>query len=91
MTLDAEVQIDRKVKKYGGHVSKGDVESTETTGPGNLESDWKPTKEVFLILLCLSIIAIMASLDMTIFLSILPASVLLIAQTTPQTIDNSNC
>ncbi|TPR10468.1 putative integral membrane protein [Aspergillus niger] len=45
MTLDAEVQIDRKVKKYGGHVSKGDVESTETTGPDNLESDWKPTKE----------------------------------------------
>ncbi|PYH55116.1 efflux pump antibiotic resistance protein [Aspergillus niger CBS 101883] len=73
MTLDAEVQIDRKVKKYGGHVSKGDVESTETTGPDNLESDWKPTKEVFLILLCLSIIAIMASLDMTIFLSILPS------------------
>lgn len=65
MTEASPAQVDEKVEINGaGNVSNPD-------GPA---PEWKASKEVLLVLLCLSIICMMASLDMTIFLPVLPVS-----------------
>lgn len=78
MAHDIGAQTDQRMRENEGQDSKGVLDPTETSESDKHELEWKPTKEVFLILLCLSIIAIMASLDMTIFLPILPVSILLL-------------
>ncbi|KAJ5953141.1 hypothetical protein N7454_000037 [Penicillium verhagenii] len=49
-----------------------DAASAEACQPNVDEPEWKASKEVIQVLFCLSIIGLMASLDMTIFLPILP-------------------
>lgn len=65
MTHDSQPQIDESFKQN---------EDTEACTPAVEEPEWKASKEVFQVLFCLSIIGIMASFDMTIFLPILPVS-----------------
>lgn len=65
MTHDSQPQIDESFKQN---------EDAEACRPAVEEPEWKASKEVFQVLFCLSIIGIMASLDMTIFLPILPVS-----------------
>ncbi|KAJ5644821.1 efflux pump antibiotic resistance protein [Penicillium longicatenatum] len=63
MTQDSPTQIDESFKGN---------EAAEACRPDIEEPEWKASKEVFQVLFCLSIIGTMASLDMTIFLPILP-------------------
>ncbi|KAB8223966.1 major facilitator superfamily domain-containing protein [Aspergillus novoparasiticus] len=72
MTSVLRIPVNQTCTESKGQDSIGVLESTEMSGSGKPELEWKPTKEVFRVLLCLSIIAVMASLDMTIFLPILP-------------------
>ncbi|KAJ5760831.1 hypothetical protein N7520_007987 [Penicillium odoratum] len=62
MSQDSHTQVDESFKQS---------EAVEACRPVD-EPEWKASKEVFQVLFCLSIIGIMASLDMTIFLPILP-------------------
>ncbi|KAJ5648323.1 hypothetical protein N7490_004695 [Penicillium lividum] len=62
MPRDSHTQVDESFKQN---------EAIEACRPVD-EPEWKASKEVFQVLFCLSIIGIMASLDMTIFLPILP-------------------
>ncbi|KAJ5725818.1 efflux pump antibiotic resistance protein [Penicillium malachiteum] len=63
MSEDNQVQIDTRFKE---------IEVEEARTPDVPEQEWKPSREVFQVLFCLSVIGVMASLDMTIFLPILP-------------------
>jgi hypothetical protein len=65
MTEDTQAQNDKRFKEN---------EAEEARTPDVPEPEWKPSREVFQVLFCLSIISLMASLDMTIFLPILPVS-----------------
>ena len=53
------------------YVQNGDIEAPVVD---NEQAEWKPSKKVLQVLFCLSIIGLMASLDMSIFLPILPVS-----------------
>ncbi|KAJ5190250.1 uncharacterized protein N7498_009235 [Penicillium cinerascens] len=63
MAQDNQAQIVESFKHNGA------AEASILNAP---ETEWKASKEVFQVLFCLSIIGLMASLDMTIFLPILP-------------------
>jgi hypothetical protein len=65
MTQDSPTQINESFKGN---------EAAEACRPDIEKPEWKASKEVFQVLFCLSIIGTMASLDMTIFLPILPVS-----------------
>ena len=50
-------------------INNGTLSELETPSP-----EWKASRNVIVTITCLSIICVMASLDMTIFLPVLPVS-----------------